>query len=72
MTMNEKIVFVNDVEWRLYEIDYDYLMGLSDAGHHISDWVWRYAKYEAVRMDTREEFFLSHFYKRDIKEIMAA
>lgn len=70
--MDEKIVFINDVEWRLNEIDYDYLKRLSDAGHHISDWVWKHAKYEGTRMDTREDFFLSHFYKRDIKEIMEA
>jgi hypothetical protein len=63
-------VEINGVMWFLRRINHDDLVSADMVGYHISDWAWEHAKYEALRLDTREYHWVSHFYARDIKEIM--
>ena len=62
---------IDGVKWLICKITYDDLAHFDNLGYHVSDWAWEHAKYEAYRVDTSEYHFVSHFYKKDIKEIMA-
>lgn len=67
---NKKIVKVCGLTWKLTLIDYDYLVEHSKKWH-VTDWVWDHGKYSAECLETGEGYFLSHFYKRDIKDILS-
>ena len=67
-----KTFWMDDTLWDLEPITYEDLIEATNNGAHVSDWAWDHAEYVAKAFHKGEVsyYYLSHFYKRDIKEIM--
>lgn len=67
----KKIVKINGTTWEItpvtYEEKYEAMMGDEVS---ISDYALEKAKYVGKCLDNGKEYWLSYFYKKDIKEIM--
>ena len=65
-----KTVKINNREFNVSKIDYNYLEMLEDKGYHISDWAFDHAKYEVTDIKTGEAWFAPYNYKQFMTEIM--
>ena len=61
---------IEGVEWLVRECDHEDLKDAEHNGHHVSDWAWFNARYEAYCVNKQKHFYLSRHYIQDIKEIM--
>ena len=65
-----KTVKINNREFNVSKIDYNYLEMLADKGYHISDWVYFNARYSVTDVKTGKEWFTPYNYKQFMTEIM--
>lgn len=68
--MTLKVFKLENTTWILEPLTYEMLMEDLKNDLHVSDWVFAHGKYLATNMETNKQFYVSHFYKRDLKEIM--
>jgi hypothetical protein len=68
--MNKKTFKIENLTWAIEPLTYEMLEEDLNNGLHVSDWVFAHGKYLATNIETNKQFYVSHFYKRDLKEIM--
>ena len=68
--MNKKTFKIENLTWAIEPLTYEMLKEDLNNGLHVSDWVFAHGKYLATNIETKKQFYVSHFYKRDLKEIM--
>ena len=65
-----KTVKINNREFNVSKIDYNYLEMLADEGYHISDWAYLNTRYSVTDVKTGKEWFAPYNYKQFMAEIM--
>ena len=65
-----KTVKINNREFSIRKIDYNYLETLADAGYHITDWVYFNARYSVTDLKTGKEWLVPYNYKQFMTEVM--
>ena len=65
-----KRVKINNREFNVSKIDYNYLEMLEDEGYHISDWAYFNARYSITDIKTGKEWFAPYNYKQFMTEVM--
>ena len=65
-----KTVKINNREFNVSKIDYNYLEMLEDKGYHISDWAYFNSRYSVTDVKTGKEWFAPYNYKQFMTEVM--
>ena len=65
-----KTVKINNREFSIRKIDYNYLETLANEGYHISDWAYFNARYSVIDVKTGKEWLAPYNYKQFMAEIM--
>ena len=65
-----KTVKINNREFNVSKIDYNYLEMLEDEGYHISDWAYFNSRYSVIDVKTGKEWFAPYNYKQFMTGVM--